>query len=244
MKRENPLWGYERIAGELKSLGILIHRSTVRRILIRQGLTPTSLQACLDWMKIITQRPHEMWAMDVFSARLWGLIPIYLCIILDDFSRMILGFTVGFHPTARWILSCLTSAIVRYRCPAFLLMDNGSCFQRQCDDFLTAVRIVHKRCSIGHPQTNGKIERLWKSLKYELLSRTLIGSRRHLLWLISEYVRYHNEFRPHQGIQNMIPMEKLEGQNSVFLLYRKGVKLKSVAFAGGLLNSYILKKAA
>jgi len=244
MKRENPLWGYERIAGELKSLGILIHRSTVRRILIRQGLTPPSLQACLDWMKIKTQKPHEMWAMDVFSTRLWGLIPIYICIILDDFSRMILGFSVTILPTLRLAFSCLQNAIEGYGCPLAILTDNGSCFRTQFDIFLTFQGIAHKRCALGHPQTNGKIERLWKSLKYELLSKTLICSRRHLLWLVSEYVRYHNEFRPHQGIENSIPLRKLEGQDTVLLLYGKVVKLKRITFAGGLLNSYILKKAA
>ncbi len=170
MKKENPSWGYERIAGELKNLGISIHRSTVRRILIKHRLIPPSLKACLDWMKIITHRPHEMWAMDVFRTRLLGFIPIYLCIILDDYSRAILGFSVGFFPTVQWVISCLKEAIERYGRPLSILTDNGSCFQKQFEVFLATLSIAHKRCSIGHPQTNGKVERLWKSLKYELLN--------------------------------------------------------------------------
>jgi len=244
MKRENPWWGYERIAGELKTLGIIIHRSTVRRILIRHEIVPPSLQTCLDWIKIVTHRPHEMWAMDVFRTRLWRVIPLYLCIVLDDYSRMIVGFSVGILPTARWILSCLTDVIGRYGSPLSLLTDNGSCFRTQFDTFLVSHGITHKRCAVGHPQTNGKIERLWKSLKEELMNRTLIVSRRHLTWMLHEYVAYYNGFRPHQGIQNSIPREKLKGKDNIIPLYQKGSTVKRIKFAGGLLGSYVLKDAA
>lgn len=245
MKRENPCWGYERIAGELKNLGITIHRSTVRRILIRRRFVPPTGEAYLSWIKIVTSQPHEMWAMDVFRARLWRVIPISICLILDDYSRTILGFSVGFFPTVRWILSCLKEAIERYGCPFSLLTDNGSCFRTQFDACLASRGIAHKRCAVGHPQTNGKVERLWKSIKEEFLNRMLIVSRQHLTGMLKEYVRYYNGFRPHQGIQNSIPREKLEGKKENLLpLYGKGVKLKRITFAGGLLTSYILKDAA
>jgi len=244
MKRENPCWGYSRIAGELRKLGIRIHRSTVRRIIIRHGLAPPNLKAFFLWMKIITSKPHEMWAMDVFRIRLWGLIPIYICLILDDYSRMIVGVSVGLLPTAGWVITCFKEAIARYGHPLSLLTDNGSSFRRQFDLFASSEGIAHRRCSVGHPQTNGKIERLWKSLKTELLCRTLIVSKRYLTWLLKEYVLYYNSFRPHQGIQNSIPIEKLEERKTFIPLYRKGTKATKNQFAGGLLTSYVLKHAA
>jgi len=244
MKRENPLWGYVRITGELRSLGISIHRSTVRRILIRHRLIPPSLQMCLEWMKIITFKPNDMWAMDVFRARLWGIIPVYLCFILDDYSRLILGFSVSFIPTTKWIITCLKETIDYYGHPLSLLTDNGYCFRSSFDALLISKEIIHKRCSVRHPQTNGKIERLWRSIKEELLSRTLIVSTKNLIWLLNEYITYYNNFRPHQGIKNSIPLDKLNDREKVISFYPNNTRIKRIKFAGGLLSSYVLKEAA
>jgi len=77
-----------------------------------------------------------------------------------------------------------------------------------------------------------------------LLSRTLIVSRRNLIWLINEYIAYYNNFRPHQGIKNNIPLDKLDGKENVISPYSRNIRIKRVKFAGGLLSSYVLKEAA
>ena len=60
------------------------------------------------------------------------------------------------------------------------------------------------------PQTNGKIERFWKTLEDELLSgekfETLEEFKQHILG----YVVYYNEHRIHQGINNIMPVQKLK----------------------------------
>ena len=55
LARENPRWGFSRIAGELLKLGIRVSPSTVRRLLLAAGMKPE----CLDWLLILNRRHPE-----------------------------------------------------------------------------------------------------------------------------------------------------------------------------------------
>ncbi len=59
------------------------------------------------------------------------------------------------------------------------------------------------------PQTNGKIERFWKTLEEELLEEVIFDSVEALREELLKYLLYYNEHRPHQGIDGLTPLEKL-----------------------------------
>ncbi len=62
------------------------------------------------------------------------------------------------------------------------------------------MRIKHKYTKPYRPQTNGKIERFWKTLKEDMLEDACYED-------ILEYLIYYNEHRPHQGLYNKLPIE-------------------------------------
>jgi putative transposase len=56
LARENPSWGYRRIVGELRGLGVTLSASSVRSILIRRGLPPAPERDSDSWRRFLRQR--------------------------------------------------------------------------------------------------------------------------------------------------------------------------------------------
>jgi len=56
LARENPRWGYPRIAGELLKLGLRVSPSTVRRLLLAAGLRPAPRRSGPSWRDFLVVR--------------------------------------------------------------------------------------------------------------------------------------------------------------------------------------------
>src|SRR6266702_115314 len=57
LARENPRWGYRRIQGELKKLGVQVSATTIRTVLLRNGLGPAPRRASVTWRAFCARRP-------------------------------------------------------------------------------------------------------------------------------------------------------------------------------------------
>jgi hypothetical protein len=66
--RENPRWGYQRIAGELNKLGLAVSPSTVRRVLARAGLRPTPRRSGPTWREFLRAQAAGIVACDFFCV--------------------------------------------------------------------------------------------------------------------------------------------------------------------------------
>jgi len=96
-----------------------------------------------------------------------------------------------------------------------LLSDNGSEFGRKnmklpeghpFERLLIEMGIKHRYTRPYRPQTNGKIERFWKTIETDLLEDMVFDSMEHLMNELSQYVYYYNHERPHQGINGDTPI--------------------------------------
>ena len=61
-------------------------------------------------------------------------------------------------------------------------------------------------CAFRSPNTNALVERLVQSIKQECLEKMLVFGEPHLRYIVSEYVDYYDQERPHQGRDNLPPM--------------------------------------
>ncbi len=87
--RENPLWGYPRIAGELLKLGVRVSPSTVRRLLLAAGLKPAPRRSGPSWRDFLRQQAASMIACDFFTIETISLRRFYVLFFIELESRRV-----------------------------------------------------------------------------------------------------------------------------------------------------------
>jgi transposase InsO family protein len=72
---------------------------------------------------------------------------------------------------------------------------------------LTELGITHRYTQPYRPQTNGKVERFWRTLQEDLIRGTDFDSLEELKDELLQYLCYYNHGRPHQGIEGKMPAD-------------------------------------
>lgn len=134
----------------------------------------------------------------------------YLYVFVDDFSRTL--FADILPDQTSWSAAiCLDEAITMMPFEIeTIYSDNGKEFKRAFHELCVSSNIKQQHTKPYHPQTNGKAERVIKTIKTELLKGqphiTREERRRHLY----AFVRHYNQVRKHQSLGNVSPMTFLE----------------------------------
>ena len=132
---------------------------------------------------------------------------------MDDYSRYLVSLVVAHHQRAALVLEALARGIAEYGAPREVLTDQGRQYVawRGQTDFEAELRrqgIRHIKSRPHHPQTLGKIERFWKTLWEEFLSRTVFADFEDCQRRIALFVQAYNFRRPHQGIGGAVPADR------------------------------------
>ena len=100
-------WGYTRILGELKKLGIgNVCRSTVINILKEHGLEPGPQRGEGSWDEFLKIHAKTLWACDFISKKVWtiyGLKEVYILFFVHVGSRRVFVSGMSQHPDAQWV---------------------------------------------------------------------------------------------------------------------------------------------
>jgi putative transposase len=89
LARENPRWGYQRIIGELKGLGITVSATTVRKLLRQGGLGPAGERTGLSWRAFLRAQATSMLAVDFFTVETVSLQRLYVLFFIELGSRRV-----------------------------------------------------------------------------------------------------------------------------------------------------------
>jgi putative transposase len=89
LARENPRWGYPRIAGELLKLGVRVSPSTVRRRLLPTGLTRAPRRSGPSSREFLRQQAASVLAYDFFTVETLTLRRYYVLFFIDLGSRRV-----------------------------------------------------------------------------------------------------------------------------------------------------------
>jgi Arc/MetJ family transcription regulator len=89
LARENTRWGYQRITGELKGLGIIVSATTVRKILRQAGLGPAGKRSGLSWRAFLRAQAATMLAVDFFTVETISLRRLYVLFFIELGSRRV-----------------------------------------------------------------------------------------------------------------------------------------------------------
>ena len=205
LARENPLWGYERIRGELLKLGHRVSATGIRNLLRRQRISPAPQRAGLTWRRFLRAHGQAILACDYFTVDTMFLKRLYVLFFLELASRRIVFTACGEHPGGGWAVQQarnlawqLHEAEIK---PRFLIHDRDSNFSAAFDAVFRAEGLEVMRTPVRAPNANARCQRWISSVRRECLDWLLIVGRRHLEVVLAEYVEHYNGFRPHRSLE-------------------------------------------
>jgi transposase InsO family protein len=204
LARENPRWGYLRIVGELKKLGVTVSKTSVSTVLRRHCLPPAPRRAGPTWSEFLSAKAKGIVATDFFHVDTVLLRRHYMLFVIELERRVVHVLGVTTNPNGPWVTQVarnfaadLEDAGRRFR---FLIRDRDTKFTRSFDEVFASIGIETIRTPVRSPRANAYAEPFVHTVRQEYLDQLLVVSRRHLESVLDEYVRHYNEARPHRGL--------------------------------------------
>ncbi len=235
MKAENRLWGPKRIHGELLKLGFEISETSVRNILRRANLNPWNYTPSTTWREFI-QRHERVWAMDFFTVHSTLLKRMYVLVVMDLRSRVLITTKVTSHPTGEWVSNVLREQMFQ-QTPNGIIMDRDPAFSDAVlKNLLRSEKVRIMRCPRRSPKANAFVERLNGTLQRECTDHFLFMNERQLQKVLDEYKEYYNQARCHQGLDQNVPFQ-IEPKPK--LCTNNSTQVDARQFLGGLHHEYI-----
>lgn len=217
LKKSNPLFGIKRISQVLKRAFFLsASPETVRKTLHESSLaTPPhkNRQRNITRPRFFERStPNQLWQTDIFTFRLGGHYA-YLIGYIDDYSRYVTGLELFRSQTGHNVIEVYRRAASEYNPPKEMLTDNGRQYtswrgNSRFEGEMKKDKIHHIKSRPHHPMTLGKIERFWKTIYLEFLSRAQFASFEDAAERIRQWLKYYNHKRPHQGIGGLCPADR------------------------------------
>lgn len=153
------------------------------------------------------ERPNQVGSTDMTYSPMRGGF-LYLVAIMDWFSRFVLSWELSNTMETGFCLAALELAFGRFGQPEIWNSDQGSQFTSA--DFLAPLkerRILISMDGRGRALDNVFIERLWRSLKYELIYPGDFATGAELFPALDRYFHFYNHQRPHQALGYRTPAE-------------------------------------
>lgn len=234
LARENG-WGNERIEGELLKLGYDISDETVGNILRCHGIPPVpERDTSPSWRHLMTHYKDQLLACDFFTVETLFLQTLYVLVFIEIGSRRVHFAGCTAHPDNAWITQQARQMIweLEERDPAirFLIRDNDKKFSHAFDTVFRSAGIHVIPIPHHAPNANAYAARWIRSVREECLDKLLILNQAHLRRVMREYIAFFNTARPHQGIDQQIPVPPASRATSGPVRCRKVL--------GGILHDY------
>jgi len=194
LARENTSWGYVRIVGELRKLGINVSATLVRSVLADAGIPPAPERDRQSWRAFLRQQGDSILACDFLTVDTVWLRRLYVLVFLSIGSRRVEYMACTSNPDTAWMLQQARNLLMdlhdRGRQAHFLVHDRDTKFAAAFDAIFASegVRIV--RTPVRAPNANAHVERWVGTVRREGLDRPLIVGRRQLEHVLRAYVRH------------------------------------------------------
>ena len=242
LARENPLWGYRRIHGELAKLGTTVAPSTVYEILRAAGIDPAPRRSGPTWRQFLHAQAAGVLAVNFLHADTVLLTRLYVLVFIEHGTRRMHLGGVTPHLTGEWTVQQARNLALtlgeRLEDFRFLIHDRGSNFTASVDAVFQATGTTILHTAVQVPRMNATCQRLVGTLRRELLDRVLILGEVHLRAVLAEYQQHYNTAGPHQGIDQRTP----DAEDHPPCITAGGFDARQIRrkpVLGGLINEYM-----
>jgi putative transposase len=216
--KSNPGFGPGQVRGKLRRQGITISIRSIRKIMQANGYAATGKKSDkAKPQRFEARRPLELAQMDILEFFI-NKAKVYIILLLDDFSRFILGWRLLDQTSVDAVIGVVADAVDRYGKMQEVLTDRGFVFYswrgiNRFETYLETERIDHTHARPHHPQTLGKVEACNRRIKRELIDQKRFSNLHEAQGAVERWVEYYNYQRPHQGIGGfLVPAERFHGQ--------------------------------
>jgi transposase InsO family protein len=235
LARENSHWGYKRIVGELKGIGISVSATSVRKVLLAAGLQPAPERTRSSWRSFLRTQAATVLACDFLTVETAFLQRIYVLFFISLATRRIEYVACSSNPDGRWVAQQARNLVMQlddqqpFR---FLIHDRDAKFSHAFDEVFRSEGVKVIRTPVQAPNANAYAERWIRTLRTDCLDRILILGRRHLENVLRIYHCHYNEHRPHRALRLQSP----DGRDPTPL--NATGRLRRRDLLGGLIHEY------
>ena len=233
LRKDNPRWGSQRICDILNSLGFEVSRTTVRNILIKNGLNPEP-DAKSTWQQFLKSHWHILTACDFFSVELFvkGKLIRYMVLFAMELStRKVEILGIKPDPDSQWMeqvarnITAFNDGIFKNK--KYLIHDRDPLYTNKFIEILKSSGIESIKLPPKSPNLNAHAERFVRSIKEECLNHLILSSEKQLRYVLDEYIEYYHTGRVHQGLGKIIDPKYEDNTGEIFCIERLGGLLKS-----------------
>ena len=166
-------------------------------------------------------KSHEHWHVDISYLNIAGTF-YFVCSILDGYSRYIVHQEIRENMADNVVQTIIQRAREAFpNATPRIISDNGPQFiAKDFKEFIRVAGMTHVKTSPYYPQSNGKIERWYKTLKGECIRVSVPLSLEEARRIVEEYTAYYNNVRLNSAIDYLAPKDKLEGRDTEILAAR------------------------
>jgi hypothetical protein len=183
LARENPRWGYLRIVGELKKLGVAASKTAVASVLCSHGFLPAPRRAGPTWTEFLLAQAKGIVATDFFHVDSALLRRYYVLFVIEIDTRVVDVLGVTRNPNGPWVSHAarnfatdLEDSDRRFR---LLLRDRDAKFTRSFDEVFASISIEAIRTPARSHRANAFAERFVRTVGDDCLDHLLtVISRR------------------------------------------------------------------
>lgn len=219
IKAEHPLWGYRRVTAWLRHReGIKVNRKRIYKLMKENGLLVRNkiYKARRKPLrrKPKAERPLQFWGIDMTKFMIEGLGWAYLVIVLDWFTKEIVGFDISLRSkTEDWLKALEMGLNKKFEAGVRgkglkLISDNGS--QPTSRSFMSEMAILGIEqifTSYDNPKGNAETERMMRTIKEEVIWLHEFTSLTEAREVIGRWIEKYNHEYVHSALGYLSPLE-------------------------------------
>ena len=214
-------FGANKIAAVLSTQGISTSSKYVRELMQEMGLQSITRYSKRDYQKgkrlakkqNVLQRqfkadePNRVWVSDVTCFKINDKY-LYICVILDLFSRKVVAYRVSPKNSTYLITSTFRQAYQNRNAPQSLMFHSDQGAQYTSKTFCKLLRmnkVVQSFSAPGQPHDNAVMESFFSFMKREEIYRTHYKSEQQFAKSVDNYIEFYNTQRPHSTLNYKTP---------------------------------------